>query len=70
MWCLIGNYKRYGVVDLEEICKIIWNFVIEDLKELYYFEREYLKIVKDMEMRVILYKGYCDKENGFLEKLG
>lgn len=23
-----------------------------------------------MEMRVILYKGYCDKENGFLEKLG
>lgn len=57
-------------MDLEEICKIIWNFVIEDLKELYYFEREYLKIVKDMEMRVILYKDYCDKENGFLKKLG
>lgn len=68
--CLTGNHKRHGAVDLEEICKITRNSVTEDLKELYHFEREYSKIVKDMERMVISYKDHCDKENGSLKKLG
>lgn len=70
--CLTGNHKRHGAVDLEEICEITRNSVTEDLKELYHFEREYSKILKDMERRVKSYTEHCDKEkeNSSLKKLG
>lgn len=38
----------------------IWNIIIEDLIELYYFEKEYLMIVKDWENKIKKYNEYSN----------
>lgn len=67
---MIGNYKRYGVVDLEEICEIIRSIVKEDLEELRKFRKEYEKVVGELKEELVKYIEESDKERDFLKELG
>lgn len=67
---MTGNYKRYGVVDLEEICEIIRSIVKEDLEELRKFRKEYEKVVGELKEELVKYLEESDKERDFLKELG
>lgn len=67
---MTGNYKRYGVVDLEEICEIIRIIVKEDLEELRKFRKEYEKVVGELKEELVKYIEESDKERDFLKELG
>lgn len=67
---MTGNYKRYGVVDLEEICEIIRSTVKEDLEELRKFRKEYEKVVGELKEELVKYIEESDKERDFLKELG
>lgn len=67
---MTGNYKRYGVVDLEEICEIIRSIVKEDLEELRKFRKEYEKVVWELKEELVKYIEESDKERDFLKELG
>lgn len=67
---MTGNYKRYGVVDLEEICEIIRSIVKEDLEELRKFRKEYEKVVWELKEEFVKYLEESDKERDFLKELG
>lgn len=67
---MTGNYKRYGVVDLEEICEIIRSIVKEDLEELRKFRKEYEKVVGELKEELVKYIEESDKERDFLKELG
>lgn len=67
---MTGNYKRYGVVDLEEICEIIRSIVKEDLEELRKFRKEYEKVVGELKEELVKYIEESDKERDFLRELG
>lgn len=67
---MTGNYKRYGVVDLEEICEIIRSIVKEDLEELRKFRKEYEKVVGELKEELVKYVEKSDKERDFLKELG
>lgn len=44
--------------------------IIGDLKELKIFQVEYLKIIKGLEEKVIIYIEYINNENSLFMKLG
>lgn len=67
---MTGYYKRYGVVDLEEICEIIRSIVKEDLEELRKFRKEYEKVVGELKEELVKYIEESDKERVFLKELG
>lgn len=67
---MTGNYKRYGVVDLEEICEIIRSIIKEDLEELRKFRKEYEKVVGEFKEELVKYLEESDKERDFLKELG
>lgn len=67
---MTGKYKRYGVVDLEEICEIIRSIVKEDLEELRKFRKEYEKVVGELKEELVKYLEESDKERDFLKELG
>lgn len=67
---MTGNYKRYGVVDLEEICEIIRSIIKEDLEELRKFRKEYEKVVGELKEELVKYIEESDKERDFLKELG
>lgn len=67
---MTGNYKRYGVVDLEEICEIIRSIVKEDLEELRKFRKEYEKVVGELKEELVKYIEESDNERDFLKELG
>lgn len=67
---MTGNYKRYGVVDLKEICEIIRSIVKEDLEELRKFRKEYEKVVGELKEELVKYIEESDKERDFLRELG
>lgn len=44
--------------------------IIGDLKELKIFQVEYLKVIKGLEEKVIIYIEYINNENSLFMKLG
>lgn len=44
--------------------------IIGDLKELKFFQVEYLKVIKGLEEKVIIYIEYINYENSLFMKLG